>query len=127
MKKSKRIVVATLGGVIFAVVCYLLASSSTVLPNPVIWQIITSRTLIGFAIGISCISCMHWSLHGLVMGFLFSLPLAFSGLMAPNDPEFSKVSMFVFTIVLGMLYGFLIELITSVIFKAPSGACEVSD
>ncbi len=120
MKKSKRIVVATLAGVLFAIVCYLLASSSAVLPGPVKWQIITSRTLIGFAIGISCISCMHWSLHGLLMGFLFSLPLAFSGLMAPDSAELSKVSMFVFTVVLGMIYGFLIEMITSVIFRAPS-------
>lgn len=119
MNKSKRILIATLGGILFGIICYLLASSSTLLPCPVRWQIISSRTLIGFAIGISCITCMHWALHGLLMGFLFSLPLAFSGLMAPETPEFSSISMFVFTIVLGMIYGFLIELLTSVIFKVP--------
>lgn len=125
MKNCKRMVIATLSGVLFAIICYLIASSSSELPSPVKWQIITSRSLIGFAIGVSCIKCMHWSLHGLMMGFLFSLPLAFSGLMAPENPEFSHIAMFVYTIVLGMIYGFLIELITSVFFKARSGYCDV--
>jgi K+-transporting ATPase c subunit len=49
---------------------------------------------------------------------LFSLPLAFSGLMAPENPEFSSTMMFISTIILGMIYGFLIELITTLVFKA---------
>jgi hypothetical protein len=52
------------------------------------------------------------------MGLLFSVPLAFSGLMAPDNPDFSKAGMFVWTLVLGMAYGFLIELITTAVFKA---------
>ena len=52
------------------------------------------------------------------MGLLFSLPLAFSGLMAPESPEFSTTMMFVSTVVMGMIYGFLIDLITTIIFKA---------
>ena len=51
------------------------------------------------------------------MGLLFSLPLAFSGLMAPDNPEFTKIAMWVWTVVLGMVYGLLIELITSVFLK----------
>ena len=66
-------------------------------------QIIISRTLIGFAIGISSLSLGHWSVHGLVIGLLFSLPLAFSGLMAPDNPEVSKATVWVGTIVLGMI------------------------
>ena len=81
-------------------------------------QIIASRTLIGFAIGISSLALGHWVIHGLVMGMLFSLPLAFSGLMAPETPEFSKTAMWVWTVILGMVYGLLIEVITSVLFKA---------
>ena len=115
----KRVIVATLSGVLFGFVCVGLASSSPgPLPFPVILQIIASRTLIGFAIGISSLSVAHWSVHGLVMGLLFSLPLAFSGLMAPDNPEFTKTAMWVWTVVLGMVYGLLIELITSVFFKA---------
>ena len=119
MQKVKRLIIATLSGVLFGFVCYGLASSGPgELACPVAIQIIASRTLIGFAIGISCLSLGHWSIHGLVMGMIFSIPLAFSGLMAPESPEFSKTGMFIWTIVLGMIYGLLIEVITSLIFKA---------
>ena len=119
MLNSKRFTVATLSGVLFGVVCYALASSGPdKLAWPVVLQIITSRTLIGLAIGISSLRLVHWSVHGLVMGLLFSVPLAFSGLMAPDSPQYSKASMFVMTVVLGMIYGLLIEVITSRIFNA---------
>ena len=119
MQKAKRIIVATLAGVLFGFICFGLAScGSGDLAWPIAVQIIVSRTLIGFAIGISCLSMGHWSIHGLIMGIIFSLPLAFSGLMAPDNPDFSKAAMFGSTIVMGMIYGFLIELITSLLFKA---------
>ena len=119
MKNSKRLIIATVLGLLFGFVCFGFASSGTQpLPTAVAFQLVISRTLIGFAIGISCLKVVHWSLHGILMGLLFSLPLAFSGLMAPDNPEFSKTPMFVATIVMGIIYGFLIELITSVIFKA---------
>jgi hypothetical protein len=81
--KMKRVIIATLSGIIFGVICNLLASGSGSLPWPITIQIITSRTLIGFAIGISSLKIVHVS-----------------------------------TIVMGIIYGLLIELITSVIFKA---------
>ncbi|MFH1681582.1 MAG: hypothetical protein ABIH26_13195 [Candidatus Eisenbacteria bacterium] len=125
MPTGKRILVATLSGVLFGLVCLGLASSgSGGLATPIIFQIIASRTLIGVAIGISGLACMRWWFHGLLMGFLFSIPLAFSGLMAPESPEYSKAGMFFGTIVLGMVYGLLIELITSVIFKAKIGGAK---
>lgn len=106
---------------LFGFICFGLASSgSGELAWPIAVQIIVSRTLIGFAIGISCLSIRHWSIHGLIMGMIFSLPLAFSGLMAPESPDFSKANMFIWTIVLGMVYGLLIEVITSLLFKAKS-------
>ncbi|KPJ61591.1 MAG: hypothetical protein AMJ46_00345 [Latescibacteria bacterium DG_63] len=119
MQKAKRIIVATLSGVLFGFVCFGLASfGAGKLAWPIAVQIIVSRTLIGFAIGISCLSMRHWSIHGLIMGAIFSLPLAFSGLMAPESGGYSKASMLIGTIVLGMVYGLLIELITSLLFKA---------
>ena len=118
MEKTKRIIIATLAGFIFGFVCLAFAASSDAeIPCPVKLQILFSRALIGFAIGISSLK-FHWTLHGLLMGFLFSLPLAFSGLMAPENPEFSSTMMFISTIVMGIIYGFLIELITSVLFKS---------
>lgn len=118
MVNAKRLIVATLSGLLFGFVCFGLASSGGGLPMPVAYQIIAERTLIGFAIGISVLKLGHWSLHGLVMGFLMSIPLAFSGLMAPENPQFTKLTMFVMTILLGMIYGVLIELITTKFFKA---------
>jgi len=123
MQNAKRLIVATLSGVLFGFVCLGLASSGAgPLAWPIALQIVASRTLIGFAIGISRVSLRHWSVHGLVMGAIFSLPLAFSGLMAPESPEYSKPAMFVSTILLGMIYGLLVEVITSLIFKARAGA-----
>jgi len=117
--QTKRIIVATLSGLLFGFVCLGIASSSPgALAWPVAAQVVVSRTLIGFAIGISCISLKHWAIHGVLMGFIFSLPLAFSGLMAPESPEYSKAGMFLWTVILGMIYGLLIEVITSVVFKA---------
>ncbi|UCD72295.1 MAG: hypothetical protein JSW70_04685 [Syntrophobacterales bacterium] len=119
MLKAKRTIVATLSGVLFGFICYGLASCGPVeLAWPVSVQIVLSRTLIGLAIGISCWRMHHWSIHGLIMGAIFSLPLAFSGLMAPESPEYSKSFMFISTIILGMVYGLLIEVITSILFKA---------
>jgi len=119
MQKTKRIIVATLSGVLFGFVCLGIASSSPGAPAwPVAVQLVISRTLIGLAIGISCISLKHWAIHGVVMGFIFSLPLAFSGLMAPEGLEYDKAGIFLWTVILGMIYGLLIEVITSVVFKA---------
>jgi hypothetical protein len=115
----KRVIVATGSGVLFGFVCFGIASTGPgPLPLPVVFQIIASRTLIGFAIGISCLPLGSWAVHGLVMGLLFSLPLAFSGLMAPHNPEITKTAMWIWSVVLGMVYGLLIEFITSVIFQA---------
>jgi len=52
------------------------------------------------------------------MGLVFSLPFAFSGLEVPEHLGYSKIMMFVTAVVLGMIYGFLIEGITSGVFKA---------
>ncbi len=115
MKKTKRIIIATLAGLLFGFVCLAFAiSSGSEIPPPVKLQIIFSRALIGFAIGISSLK-FHWTYHGLLMGLIFSLPLAFSGFMAPEgDPLW----MFMATVIMGMIYGLLIELITSVLFKS---------
>jgi len=118
MVNSKRLTIATLSGLLFGFVCYGLASSSGNLPTPIAYQIIAERTLIGLAIGISVLKLGHWSVHGLVIGLIFSLPLAFSGLMAPDKPGMSQGSMFVWTIVLGMIYGLLTEVITTKVFRA---------
>jgi hypothetical protein len=115
----KRLIIATLLGLVFGGVCFGFASGGGNEIAPVLAaNIILGRTLIGFAIGISRFSMKHWAIHGLVMGLLFSLPAGFGVMLGPGNPEFSPNMMFISTVVMGMIYGFLIELITSVVFKA---------
>jgi hypothetical protein len=119
MFAAKRCIAATVMGFATGFICFALASSSPgVLPSAVAYQIILSRALAGFTIGISNFKMGHWSIHGAVIGAVFSLPLAFSGLMAPDNPEFDKSTMFIMTVALGLIYGILIEFVTSVLFKA---------
>jgi len=119
MFSTKRFLIAALGGVVCGFICLGLASSAPgAVPGPVVAQILSERTLIGVAIGISSLAMLHWALHGLLIGLVFSLPLAFSGLMAPASPDYSRLGMFLGTIALGMIYGVLIELVTTVAFKA---------
>ncbi|MBN1398721.1 MAG: hypothetical protein JXA06_11885 [Bacteroidetes bacterium] len=117
--KTKRLVISTILGVVFGFVCLGFASGGTfALQTALALNIILSRTLIGVAIGISRFSCKHWSLHGIIMGFVFSLPTGLGAMLGPEDPAFSHTAMLTSTIIMGIIYGFLIELITSVVFKA---------
>jgi len=111
MLTVKRIVIATLCGLLFGIVCSSLAGSN---PNEeVSWGILMSilfgRTLMGFTIGISAFK-MQWWLHGIVLGFVTSIPMAV--------PVMGNTEIFIGTFVMGMIYGFLTELITTKLFKA---------
>ena len=117
--KTKRLIITTILGVVFGIVCFGMASSGqNEISQILAINIILGRALIGFGIGISRFSFKHWALHGIIMGLIFSLPAAFGAMLGPENPEFNHTMMFVSTIVMGMIYGFLIEFITSVLFKA---------
>lgn len=119
MLNTKRLIIATVMGVVFGFICFALASSGPEpLPWPVAYQIILSRALMGFAIGISIFKMGHWTIHGIVIGLIFSIPLAVSGYMAPENADYSHTSMFIATLVMGVIYGLLTEFVTSVLFKA---------
>ncbi len=111
---GKRITIATIFGLTCGVICVMLATSNAPLPWAIKLQILASRTLIGFAIGISALK-IKWWLHGPLMGLIFSLPMAFSGMMAVG---YSPVWMVSATIIMGIIYGLIIELFTTVVFKA---------
>lgn len=113
MCNKRRILIATFFGVISGIVCWALASSGGPTPWYFVISTILSRTLIGFAIGISVFK-MKWWLHGIIMGFIFSLPMAFQGFYVPGK----EVMIFFGTLIMGIIYGFFIELFTTVVFKA---------
>jgi hypothetical protein len=120
MLTSKRVIIATLCGLIFGLVCMTLASTN---PNPVEpitpltqWLIVLSRTMMGFMIGISALR-MPWWLHGVVLGLISSIPMML--------PVLDRPPIAIGTVVMGMIYGFLTELITSVLFKAKAPGVQL--
>jgi hypothetical protein len=113
MFSTKRVVSATILGVVFGIVCWLFAKSGGETTWYLALSIILSRTVMGFAIGIS-VWQVWWWLHGILMGVIFSLPMAFNAFFVPEKGWF----IFKWTIVMGIIYGFLIELITTKAFKA---------
>lgn len=112
----KRFYLACLMGILAGVACVLLSRGQGALSLKEMAFIFTSRALIGFVIGISGLK-IAWALHGFLMGLIVSIPSGFFVMMDP-PPEFGKWGMLVIWIVGGGIYGFLIELITSVVFKA---------
>ena len=113
MLTLKRVLIATLCGFIFGIVCMLLASSNLDAAAPLTltqrWMIIIGRTMLGFTIGISALRLVWWQ-HGLLLGLIASIPMAL--------PIMDNIGIMVGTLVMGLIYGFLTELITSVLFKA---------
>ncbi|HEX9972227.1 MAG TPA: hypothetical protein VGD14_09165 [bacterium] len=115
MLTTKRVIVATVCGFVFGIVCMLLASSNPTesLSTTMKWTIIISRTMMGFTIGISAIR-LNWWLHGTVIGAIASIPMAI--------PIIDRLGLGIVigTIAMGIIYGFLTEVITSIFFKAKS-------
>lgn len=117
MLTTKRVLIATICGFIFGLVCMLLASSNPDEPisTATKWTIIFSRTLMGFTIGVSAVR-LQWWLHGIVIGFIGSIPMAF--------PVMDRPAIVIGTLVMGIIYGFLTELITSILFKEKSAGMQ---
>jgi len=112
----KRVAVATIFGLICGIICWFLSSSEGQLPWALSISIVTGRMLIGVAIGISALKITWW-LHGPIMGLVFSIPMGFSSMLGAGG-QYSPNMLFVMTVVIGIIYGFIIELFTTVVFKA---------
>ena len=117
MLTAKRVIIATLCGVLFGFVCMMMASANPEgagqLDTVQKISIVLGRTMLGFMIGISAFK-LQWWLHGIVLGIIASIPMAI--------PVMHDSMIMTGTIVMGLVYGFLTELITSVLFKARGAA-----
>ena len=117
MLTAKRVLIATICGLLFGLVCMSMASSNPdstqTLSASIKWNIVLSRTLMGFMIGISALK-IQWWLHGIVLGIISSIPMAIAVI-----PQYD---IFIGTFVMGIIYGFLTELITTKLLKTPSAA-----
>jgi len=115
MVYAKRLCIAILFGIITGLLCayggkWKMGDAMTCC---MMWATIFNRAFIGFAIGISAWK-LGWFLHGILMGFLGTLPISVAG--AINECSFGA---FIMLSLFGILWGFIIELFTTVIFKAP--------
>ncbi len=108
----KRILTATLLGVVAGLLCAAGYGMGKLTAIMFIW-ILLNRMLIGFTIGISSLR-LHWALHGLllgaVVGSLFSYHIAMAYGRAMPVIQVSVAS---------LVFGLLIELFTTVVFKQP--------
>ncbi|MDZ7270141.1 MAG: hypothetical protein ONB17_00860 [candidate division KSB1 bacterium] len=113
MVSKKRLVLCTVLGGVFGVVCWgMLSTKYPLLSTGLGLGVILSRTAMGWALGGSGLR-IPWWLHALVMGLIFSLPLAVPFLDAP---ALGAGTAFAF-VVMGIVYALLIEAIATFIFK----------
>ena len=110
MVYAKRLIICIILGFITGILCYQGGKYAGVqFTTGMMWGTIFNRTVIGFIIGVSAWR-VHWAIHGIVIGLIGTLPMAFGG------PEGGSVFIL---LLFGALWGFLIELFATPIFKAP--------
>jgi len=111
--QKRRVIVTTIWGAIFGIVCMLIQKYGV---GVSFWPLGASglihHAVMGFTIGVSSLR-IHWAPHGILWGFLFGIFLVIGYWGGPQG----------FWAPLGfmLLWGFLIELITTVGFKLKRG------
>ena len=109
--RPSRVVVATILGLFFGVVCMLLSRYSAGIAFwPIGVSFLLHHTVMGLAIGTSSLR-MHWAAHGAFWGAVFGLFYAIGFIGSARDPWIS----FIFVVI----WGFLIETLTTKAFKRP--------
>jgi len=109
---KKRLALCLIGGVVAAGICIagMKSGGSVNLTTAVVLSTIGNRILIGFVIGISRWS-IHYLLHGALMGLIVTLSA--SVVILPQN-----ITGFVMYTFAGVVYGLLIELFATRVFKA---------
>ena len=114
---QKRLLICVFGGVLSAIICFL--GSQIIFGFPKItWDTLAAtmanRLLLGLVIGISSWR-INYLLHGAILGLIVSLSVSI-GFLASN-----MLGFFLYTSA-GILYGILIEWLSTDAFKAPMRA-----
>ncbi len=111
--KNKRLLICTIGGIIAGLICSvggLLSGNIAEFSFFAIASTFFNRIMLGFFIGISCLK-IDYLLHGMLIGFLVSCINSISFLE-------NNVKGFLFFTIAGIIYGLLIELFATKVFKA---------
>ncbi len=110
----KRVWIATACGVAAGLVCVSIGAALGL--NLTLrssgWAVL-NRTLLGFVIGISALR-LHWAWHGCLMGLLVGSLFSYSAWMF-EGPVWLVAGLLAGSII----FGLLIELFTTVVFKQP--------
>ena len=115
MVYTKRLGISTLSGIVMGLLCWMGgAKAGVAFTGGMVAGTILNRAFIGFVIGISTLT-WHYLAHGVVIGVIGSLPMA---AFSPNTRGFVMILLF------GAIWGLLIELITTKVFKAPMGQAK---
>ncbi|MBU0520288.1 hypothetical protein KJ564_15270 [bacterium] len=112
---KKRFLICLAGGLIAGLVCAYGGNDKVAedVRTMVFISVVLNRAFIGFVIGISAWK-MHWALHGSLIGVLGTLPMSVPLIVTP---EAGPNAFLIFTIA-GLVWGVLIEVTASVVFKA---------
>jgi hypothetical protein len=113
----KRIVVATLFGLVAGVICAILTSSAHLLKLTavtLVW-ILLNRAVMGFVIGASALK-LHWAWNGIVMGLVVGSIFAYFLFMNLG------LMMLLITPIGNAIWGLMIEFFTTVVCKQPAFA-----
>lgn len=114
MISEKRIVIATICGLIAGLFCIaggMIIFGMTFPPLGIVY-VLSSRMLIGFVIGISSLR-LPWVYHGLLIGFMVGLPFPIYDLIIGMGPVIASAA---FT--MSLVFGVAIECVTTIVFKA---------
>ena len=111
---GRRLVVSTTFGFVAGIICYLGGKYGLKddISTMMFVYILVNRVLIGFVIGVSTLR-MHWALHGPLVGTLVGLPFAAGCLLEESNLETAVAAL-----ILGAVYGLMIEFFTSIVFRA---------
>ncbi len=112
----KRILLATLMGLVAGAICAAGGFYGHVLtftPVALAW-VLLNRALMGFAIGVSGL-WLHWAWNGVVLGLAVGSVFSYYLFMTLGPGLLPVVNFFV-----NGVFGLLIELVTTVVFKQPA-------
>jgi len=110
--ENKRLLICTIGGIIAGLICSaggLLSGNISEFSFFAIAPAFFNRLMLGFLIGISSLK-LNFVFHGMVIGLLVSLITSIPFLEG-------NVKGFMFFTIAGIIYGLLIELFATKVFK----------